>query len=227
MITFSVKGLRKNCEVPSCVTITYFSGGSKLEYKILLIALFMKFCYDFGVHFWEITMSNFHATFKIKFSDLIYIHLDTKITAKCQKKNNSKNFVLPYSLNWNMVWWHKRALHIFFLDLCMKMLSFYVEIIITFYVGYNLVIKKLSEKSKKKSPIYSPLLIIHTYSCQTNKQQQQQQQQHWYPRNMDESRQQHVIAKNTGKDKFQFKNSIKLNDIYRVSWKMESVLIHE
>ena len=51
MITFSVKGLRKNCEVPSCVTITYFSGGSKLEYKILLIALFMKFCYDFGVHF--------------------------------------------------------------------------------------------------------------------------------------------------------------------------------
>ena len=37
-------------------------------------------------------MSNFHATFKIKFTDLIYIYLETKITAKCQKKNNLKYF---------------------------------------------------------------------------------------------------------------------------------------
>ena len=35
-------------------------------------------------------MSNFHATFKIKFSDLIYIYLDTKIIAKCQKKEQLK-----------------------------------------------------------------------------------------------------------------------------------------
>ena len=39
-------------------------------------------------------MSNFHETFKIKLTDLIYIYLDTKIIAKCQTKNNFKYFVL-------------------------------------------------------------------------------------------------------------------------------------
>ena len=50
-------------------------------------------------------MSNFHATFKIKFTDLIYIYLDTKIIAKCQKKNNLKYFVLQvlFPLKYGMV----------------------------------------------------------------------------------------------------------------------------
>ena len=68
--------------------------------------------------------SNFHATFKIKLSDLIiYIYLDTKMS----EKNQFKEFCTP-SLHWNMVWWHKRVPHIFFLDLWPKMLSFDVEI---------------------------------------------------------------------------------------------------
>ena len=46
--------------------------------------------FDPNVNFWENAMSNFHATFKIKFSDLIYIYLDTKIIAKCQKKEQLK-----------------------------------------------------------------------------------------------------------------------------------------
>ena len=72
-------------------------------------------------------MSNFHATFKIKFTDLISIFKHQN-HSKMSEKEQFKVFLLQSTLSTETWYGDTRGRCTFFLDLWPKMLSFYVEI---------------------------------------------------------------------------------------------------
>ena len=73
------------------IVINFIIANATKFAKILKSALVPNF--DRNRHFKENAMSKFHAIFKNRFLDLIYIYLDTKIISKCQKISNFKDFV--------------------------------------------------------------------------------------------------------------------------------------